>query len=153
MSKRGELWIIVDDKTMRGEYRHTIDAKKRMFLPSGFREALGSEVVIAKSTDKCITVYPADAWEAFESKINSLPPIKAKEARRWIYAFSKRTEVDAQGRIAVPQNLCDYAGLEKNIVTIGVGNYAEIWCEATYDEMTANLSASDVENMLIELGM
>jgi cytoskeletal protein CcmA (bactofilin family) len=56
------------------------------------------------------------------------------------------------GNIYVETNT-DYAEFEKNIVTIGVGDYAEIWSEAVYDKMTANLSASDVENILIELGM
>lgn len=153
VERKGGTVVKMDDNMLYGEHRHTIDAKKRLFLPSEFRAPLGSEVVIVRSTDKCITVYPMEAWKKLEEKINNLPPIKAKEVRRWIYGSSKKTEVDAQGRIAIPQNLCDYAGLEKNIVTIGVGDYAEIWSESVYNEMTANLNASDVEDMLIELGM
>ncbi len=153
VEQKGEVVVKMDDNMLYGEHRHTIDAKKRLFLPSEFRAPLGSEVVITKSTDKCITVYPLEAWEQLKDKINSLPPIKAKEARRWIYGSSKKTAVDVQGRIAIPQNLCDYAEFEKNIVTIGVGDYAEIWSEAVYDKMTAGLNASDVENILIELGM
>jgi len=153
VEQKGEVVVKMDDNMLYGEHRHTIDAKKRLFLPSEFRTPLGSEVVIGRSTDKCITVYSMEAWKKQEEKINSLPPIKAKEVRRWIYGSSKKTEVDAQGRIAIPQNLCDYAELEKNIVTIGVGDYAEIWSETVYNEMTASLSASNIENTLIELGM
>lgn len=144
--------VKMDETTMLGEYRHTIDAKKRMFLPSAFRPLLGDEVVISKSTDKCIKVYPIPAWKEYESKINALPPVKAKAVRRWVYAFSKRCEIDAQGRVAIPQNLCEYAELDKNIVTIGAGDYAEIWSEKAYEEMTGALSAADIEGDLIELG-
>ncbi len=152
IERKGGFVSEMDNTGLLGEYKHTIDAKKRIFLPSDFRPFLGNEVVVSKSTDKCINVYPIPEWKKYEEKINALPSVKAKAIKRWVYAYSKRTEVDAQGRIAIPQNLCDYAELEKNIVSVGAGEYAEIWSEKAYAEMTGALSASDIEEDLIALG-
>lgn len=136
-----------------GEYRHTLDAKNRTFLPAKLREALGESIVIARGIDKCITVYPMESWKKFEESVEALPPIKARQVRRWIYGFSQDATVDAQGRIVVPPTFKAYAGLEKNIVSLGVGDHIEIWSEADYEAMVNDMSAKEIEETLIEMGM
>lgn len=151
-----------------GEYRHTLDSKKRTFLPSKLREKLGSEVVIARGVDKCLTLYTMEGWKKFEEKIEELPPIRARSVRRWLYGFSGEVTIDSQGRIAIPKHLVEYAELagkksedekeEKgsavyNIVSVGVGDHIEIWSEQEYENMINTMSAEQVAAALTELGM
>jgi MraZ protein len=136
-----------------GEYRHTMDSKNRIFLPAKIRDRLGDEIVLSKGIDKCVTVYDKKGWEEFVQKIEELPPIKARNVRRWMFASSNEITVDMQGRIAIPQNLKEYADLGKNIVTIGSGNCIEIWNEENYDAMSAQLDSSDIESTLMEMGL
>lgn len=136
-----------------GEYRHTLDAKNRTFLPAKLREALGENIVIARGIDKCVTVYPMESWKKFEESVDALPPIKARQVRRWIYGFAQDTTVDAQGRVVIPPTFKAYAGLEKNIVSIGVGDHIEIWSENDYSAMVNDMSAKEIEETLIEMGM
>lgn len=136
-----------------GEYKHTIDAKSRTFVPAKLREQLGDEIVITIIADKCISVYSRDAWDSFQEKLLALPAIKAKEVRRRIYPFTNEITIDVQGRILIPQNLRERAELEKNIVSIGVGDHVEIWNEDNYMEMQNNISDEEINLTLIELGM
>lgn len=136
-----------------GEFKHTLDAKNRTFLPAKLREALGENIVIARGIDKCITVYPMESWKKFEESIESLPPIKARQVRRWIYGFAQDTVVDTQGRVVIPPSFKAYAELEKNIVSLGVGDHIEIWSETEYEAMVGDMNAKDIEETLIEMGM
>ena len=125
------------------EYNHTIDAKGRLIIPSKFRDALGEEFVISKGMDGCLFVYANDDWNAFEQKLTALPLIN-KEARqfaRFFLAGAAQVELDKQGRILVPASLREFAGLDKDVVLVGVGSRIEIWnkdkwAEAnTFDDM------------------
>jgi len=136
-----------------GEYKHTMDSKNRIFLPAKIRDQLGDEIVISKGIDKCVTIYDKKGWSDFVEKIEELPPIKARSVRRWMFASSNEITVDAQGRIAIPQNLKEYAELGKNVVTVGAGNCIEIWNEESYSAMASQIDSADIENTLIEMGL
>ena len=104
-----------------GEYNHTIDAKGRLIIPARFRELLGEEFILTKGLDGCLSIYPMDAWEAFETKLRALP-LTNKNARtftRFFVAGATNCELDKQGRILVPQTLREFAGLEKEVVLTG----------------------------------
>lgn len=125
------------------EYNHTVDAKGRLIIPSKFREILGEEFVISKGMDGCLFVYANEDWKAFEQKLTSLPLIN-KEARqfaRFFLAGAAQVEVDKQGRILLPANLREFAGLDKDVVLVGVGSRIEIWSKEKWD------NAVDDENM------
>ena len=99
-----------------GEYNHIIDAKGRLIIPARFRELLGEEFILTKGLDGCLSIYPMDAWEAFETKLRALP-LTNKNARtftRFFVAGATNCELDRQGRILVPQTLREFAGLEKD---------------------------------------
>ena len=111
------------------EYNHTLDTKGRLIIPAKFRETLGEECVTSKGMDGCLFVYAGDDWNAFEQKLTSLPLIN-KEARqfaRFFLAGAATVEVDKQGRILLPAHLREFAGLEKDVVLVGVGSRVEIW--------------------------
>ena len=110
---------------MRGEYQHNIDAKGRLIFPIKLREALGEHFVIFKGLDNCINVYSQEKWAAFEQQLAALPS-KARKVQRF-FSANFECEPDAQGRIVLPQRLRKYAGLDKDVVIIGVHDRAEIW--------------------------
>ena len=122
------------------EYNHTVDTKGRLIVPSKFREQLGDEFVVTKGMDGCLFVYANDDWSAFEQKLTSLPLIN-KEARkfaRFFLAGAAQVEVDKQGRILLPANLRQFAGLEKDVVLVGVGSRIEIWSRENWENMDAD---------------
>ena len=131
------------------EYNHTLDTKGRLIIPAKFREVLGEEFVISKGMDGCLFVYANDDWNAFEQKLTSLPLIN-KEARqfaRFFLAGAATVEVDKQGRILLPVVLREYAGIEKDVVSVGVFNRVEIWDKDTFEAQTLGSEMSMEEAM------
>lgn len=142
---------MANEKEFTGEFKHSIDPKNRMFLPSSMREDMGDEIVIVKGIDPCVAVYPIDEWHAFTEKLNQLPEIKVRKVKRTLFASACRTKLDSQGRILLPQNLKTYASLEKNVYVIGVGNHAEIWDEAAWEKENS-INSDEIVETLVELG-
>ncbi len=138
-----------------GEYNHTIDTKGRLIVPSKFREQLGDEFVVTKGMDGCLFVYANEDWSAFEQKLTSLPLIN-KEARkfaRFFLAGAAQVEVDKQGRILLPANLREFAGLEKDVVLVGVGSRIEIWSRENWENMDADSDMDDIAATMESLGL
>jgi len=116
-----------------GEYRHLIDAKGRLFMPSRLLKVLGEPFFISVSSDKCLNVYTLDQWEKLEERFENLPEEEEMERRRKFYSIAQECTPDTQGRVLLTQKLRDYAGLTKNVVIAGAGKYAEIWDAAAWD--------------------
>ena len=137
------------------EYNHTLDTKGRLIIPAKFREVLGEEFVISKGMDGCLFVYANDDWNAFEQKLTSLPLIN-KEARqfaRFFLAGAATVEVDKQGRILLPAALREFAGLEKDVVLVGVGSRVEIWSKERYLENNDFDDMDEIAEHMAELGI
>ena len=137
------------------EYNHTLDTKGRLIIPAKFREILGEEFVISKGMDGCLFVYANDDWNAFEQKLTSLPLIN-KEARqfaRFFLAGAATVEVDKQGRILLPAHLREFAGLEKDVVLVGVGSRVEIWSKERYLENNDFDDMDEIAEHMAELGI
>lgn len=112
-----------------GEYRHTIDTKKRLALPAKFRGELGSTVVVTSEIDNCLVVYPEKEWRERSDKIAKLPfsKVEVRKFSRVVLAGAVAVNLDKLGRILIPDYLKKYAGLKKNIVFCGLNNRLEIW--------------------------
>lgn len=137
------------------EYNHTIDAKGRLIIPSKFREALGEEFVVSKGMDGCLFVYANEDWNAFEQKLTALPLIN-KEARqfaRFFLAGAASVEVDKQGRILLPASLRSFAGLDKDVVLVGVGSRIEIWSKEKWESMSGEENMDDIASAMEALGL
>lgn len=140
-----------------GEYQHSVDPKGRVIVPSKFREGLGERFIITKGLDNCLFVYSLDEWGNLEAKLKTLP-LSSKDARAFIrFFFSGATEceVDKQGRILVPSNLREYAGLEREIYIIGVSTRVEIWDKSKWETYSSddNLSADKIAEKMEQLGI
>jgi len=140
-----------------GEYSHTIDTKGRLSIPARFREELGEQFIATKGLDQSLFVYPIDEWKVLEGKLKQLP-LTNQNARafvRFFFSGATECELDSQGRIRIPVNLREHAGLEKEVIVIGVGTRVEIWsqkvwCEYNSDE---NLSYDEIASKMQELGI
>ena len=129
-----------------GRYNHTIDPKGRLSIPSKYREILGDEFVVSKGMDGCLFVYAEGDWKVFEEKLASLPLIneEARQFARFFLSGAMNVTVDKQGRILMPQDLRDFAGLEKDVVLAGMGGRIEIW---SLDRWNANSSQVDINRI------
>ena len=121
---------------MTGEYQHNLDSKGRLSIPSRLREELGDVFYITLSMDKCLSAYSSENWANFIKKVDSMPYIKQRKMRP-LFAYAARVEMDAQGRVLIPQNLREYAGIKKNVTVVGCNNHAEFWDRASWSEVNA----------------
>ena len=135
-----------------GEYNYNLDAKGRVFVPAKLREDLGESFVLAKSMDKCVAIYSQEMWEKYVAKLNSIPEMRARYIRRFVYSSATEVSADAQGRVVLPQILREHAGLDKELVIIGAGDHAEIWDVATWNSYKDNESLDDMVSTLMEFG-
>ena len=138
-----------DPKMLGGEFRHNLDPKNRIFIPSKLREELGSSFVIAKSLrEKCLVAYSLEEWDKYMAPLNEQNRKLQEKTKRFLNASVADATPDSQGRIVLPKHLVEYAGIEKGIVIVGCYNYAEIWSEEAYDKLRED---EDVEAMIAEL--
>lgn len=140
-----------------GEYMHSIDAKGRIIMPADFRSELGESFVITKGLDNCLFLYAISEWENLSNKLKQLPLAKA-EARafvRFFFSGARRLDCDKQGRFLVPATLRVHAGLQKEVVLIGVSSRIELWDKEEWlrynDEITPAVSGA--AETLADLGI
>ena len=129
-----------------GQFNHTIDAKGRLIIPSKYREELGDNFIISKGYDECLYALDRDSFEEQFEKIKALPQ-SLKETRRLkrFYFDAVEAEYDKQGRVLIPANLRAFAGLEKDVVLLGVGDKVEIWSAERFENMDPSNIEEDAE--------
>lgn len=137
---------------MTGEYQHSIDNKGRLFMPSRLREELGESFTVCKGLGGCLFVYSQENWGKFEEKVNSLPLSQSIQMQRTIFPTAYKCTIDAQGRILLTQKLREYAGVEKNVTVIGLGNHAEIWSTEKWDEVSRGHTEGAMAEAMDSLG-
>jgi MraZ protein len=120
----------------RGINTITIDTKGRLAIPTRYRGALGTEVVVTIDTEEtCLLLYTAAQWQVIEDNLQKLPSFNAAARRiqRLLIGHATDIEVDASGRVLLPTVLRTYAQLEKDVVMIGQGNKFEVWNKELWD--------------------
>lgn len=135
-----------------GEYQHNIDPKGRVFMPAHFRETLGEHFIVTKGLDDCLFVYSLTEWQGVEEKIRSLPLSKARNLQRFFFAGAADVSADKQGRVLLPQNLRDYAGIVKDVMVIGASNRVEIWDKDKWDANCSSITPQSIAEAMDELG-
>ena len=142
---------------LTGEFNHNIDTKGRLIIPSKFREILGEDFVITKGLDGCLFLYPNNEWKIFEEKLRTLP-LTNKNARtftRFFLGSAVDGGYDKQGRVLISQALRSFAGLDKDVVLVGVLDRVEIWDKAKWDENNAVVedNMDDIASQMEDLGI
>jgi len=118
-----------------GEFRNTIDQKNRLSIPAKYRKALSpvndNTFVLTRGFDQCLILYPLDEWKKVEGQLGSLSSIKVRHRNfvRSIVRCAIHVKYDSQGRIAIPENLLQYAKIDSNndVAVIGMIKKIEIW--------------------------
>ncbi|MCL5676149.1 MAG: division/cell wall cluster transcriptional repressor MraZ [Patescibacteria group bacterium] len=113
-----------------GEYQHSLDDRGRLSLPKKMRAELDSvEVVLTRGFESCIFGYQKSTWVSEAQKQLDIPVIeeKGRSLRRYIFSAAVTAELDKLGRILIPANLKEYAGIQSEVVVIGAGDHFEIW--------------------------
>lgn len=130
-----------------GEYRHSVDPKGRIAIPAKFRGKVASGAIITRGLDHCLFVFGAKEWEALAAKLTALPLAQANSRAfaRLMLAGASDAELDAQGRILIPDYLRTYAGITKQAVVAGVMNRMEIWDAEAWDTYKAKTESSSDE--------
>lgn len=125
----------------RGFSTVSIDNKGRLAIPSRFRERLagvagGSLVLTLNPLDHCLWIYPYSDWELIEKKLAELSDFdkQSRRTKQMMRGYASDCQLDSQGRILIPQELRDYAQLQKSAVILGQGNKFEIWNQKSWEE-------------------
>jgi MraZ protein len=144
----------------RGHYRHTIDTKGRLSIPSRFRDVLaeaGGDHLVIVPSNKGLDVYPLRAWEDLEARVAALPSLDP-DVHQFRYTYLSRGQdvmIDLQGRIQISSDYRERAGLLKDVVIIGMQTTFEVWNAERwahfereqaggFDELRARLAAKGV---------
>jgi len=121
----------------QGRSSHTIDPKGRLIVPVKLRRELGGLFYITVGMDKCLDIYPKEEWDALSAKARELPTTEpaVRKFIRKIFGNAVECEPDGQWRVAIPANLREYAGIEKELFIIGVNSKLEIWSKGSWEQM------------------
>lgn len=157
MNNISYLLIPSSHRMLIGEYIHSIDDKKRVALPARFRTELGKKVVLTRGLDNCLFVYSEPEWHTFATKLAdmSVGGADSRAFNRFILGGAIETDVDASGRILIPDFLRTFAGLDERVVIAGVMSRVEIWNEDSWRSYTSQveLQADRLAEKLGEIGM
>lgn len=117
-----------------GEYRHTIDTKKRLSLPAKFRKEVGKRMVITRGFDNCLYIYPLKEWQGVAEKLRTLSMGQAdtRGFTRFMLSGAVDVTLDALGRVLIPDFLKEFGGLTSKVVVVGVGDHVEVWDEKAW---------------------
>ena len=142
---------------LMGKYLNSIDIKFRMIVPAKFRDKLEYKCVLTKGIDHCLYIYPMDEWEVLMEKLSSLP-MSDPDARAFVrhfYANAVECDIDKQGRITLSQELREWAGIKRDLVTLGLLNRIEIWSIDSWEDTDnkTELDHSDFAKKMIEYGI
>ena len=140
-----------------GEYEATLDSKGRFLLPAGLKKQIpegeNNQFVINRGFEKCLSLFPIQSWEPiFQeiSKLNDFDP-KVRAFRRYFLNGATGMELDSAGRLLVPPNLKEYAGLEKDIVLVSAVNKIEIWDKSKYQQFFETFSPDSFSSLAQEV--
>ena len=137
---------------MKGEYQHTLDAKGRLFIPAKLREELGENAILTKGLDGCLFLFSQEEWGKMEERISQLPYTKSRKMKRYLISSAADVATDKQGRISIPQNLRENAGLTKDVTIIGVLDRAEIWDSERWNAYNDELDSEDIAETMEDIG-
>src|SRR3989338_1008332 len=144
----------------RGRYSHSIDSKGRLSIPSKFREVLATsfdERLIVTNFDQCLWAYPALEWQKLEQKVSQLPQFldEVKALQRAFISAAVECPFYKQGRILLPPELREYAGLQEEIVIVGMTKRIEFWAAERWSEIfdSAQKKLESLGSKLADLGL
>lgn len=125
-----------------GQYEHTLDDKGRITLPARFRQLLERGVVITRGPDRCLQVFTGDKWEQIAGNLDGSLSLAGKDSRlytRLMFSGAFDDVPDKQGRVRIPDYLLRFAGIESEVVIVGMNSRLEIWSRERWVEQNTYL--------------
>lgn len=140
----------------RGRYEHTIDPKGRLSIPSRYRDDLAArriDTLVLSEADHCVSAFPLDEWERLEETLRKHSPFSPdrRNIARVIVASAKECPIDRAGRILVPPELREFAGLRKDVIIAGTLDIFEIWSRDRWTDHRQTLLGSSFDEMTRKL--
>jgi MraZ protein len=140
--------------SFRGISSVNLDAKGRMALPVRYREALaelcnGQLVVTIDARARCLLLYPLPTWEVIQAQLDALPNFDelVRGLQRMVIGHATDVELDGSGRLLIPTELREFAGLTKKLKLLGQGGKIEIWSEEEWAKQFDETRAATKENL------
>ncbi len=135
-----------------GRYASRMGAKGRVAVPVKLREYLGDRVIISQGYEKSLLLVSREQWEKLTEFLRGRPVTAGpvRDTERFLFGSAYEAEFDDQGRVVVPQELREFAGLTDEAVFLGVGNRVEIWARETWEKYSKNL-AGEIEKVAEKL--
>jgi MraZ protein len=130
-----------------GEFHCAADRSGRLRIPAEFRAELGGGLTLTRGVERCLFVYPAGEWRRLADKMRKRLPLTSQDARafaRLMFSGALTCAPDRQGRIPLPSNLRQYAGIEEQAVVVGLCTHLEVWSPERWRE---------VRDQMVEEGM
>lgn len=143
----------------RGRFEIKIDPKGRLSLPTAYRQTLPTpEIIVTNSRYRgksCLHVYTLPEWHRLERRIAKLSPLQAdvQAFNRFYLSGGQVMPVDSQNRVLVPQSLRKFAGLESQVVLVGMGTHFEAWSMEAWNEIHEELTRSFEDTMSVVAGL
>ncbi len=140
-----------------GQYKHDLDPKKRLTLPSKWRSTLGKKIVLTNGLDSSLFIFTLKEWNKVAEKLSqtSFGNKNTRDFNRFILANAFETDVDASGRIVIPDTLKEFACLKEKVILAGMYSRVEIWDETTWNNFTNKVrkEADALASSLSEIGI
>ncbi len=129
----------------------TLDGKGRLTVPARWRDllmsAVGGQLMVSKSHVRCLSLFPRPVWDQFEARLNALPA-SADGLRRLYIGSATEVAIDSASRVLLPPELRAWAGLEREVIFMGLGNRFELWDRARYEAHEAAVLEQDMSSQL-----
>ena len=132
-----------------GEYYNTLDSKSRLSIPAKFRKALNPindrTFVLTRGFDNCLLLYPVSEWSKVEEQLSFLSSMKGRHRNfiRSIVRHASYAQYDSQGRILIPENLGEFANIDKDVTVIGVIKKIELWSPNVLEDLDKESQSLD----------
>jgi len=139
-----------------GRAEHALDEKSRLIVPARFRDQLGPHFVLTIGVpDRCLVLFQRETWEAIRERIDARPVKDAsfRSFARLLYGHTEEAACDGQGRLLIPAALRSYAGIEREVVTIGTSTRVEIWAKEKAAQADSQLAPEQTETLAAEIGL
>ena len=136
-----------------GSYTHSLDAKKRVFIPAKFRDELGEEFYITRKFEPYLSVYTADDWAEYVDLISKLPESEALVLQEYLLSNAQKCIPDSNGRIIIDEKLSKHAKITKSIVFAGTGKQIKIWAEEIWNERENNRNLEEIRELMRRYGL
>jgi MraZ protein len=151
VEKSASKWGSVSDSVFQGGAGLFLDGKGRMTVPARHRDILKAvaddKLTVTKHPKRCLLIFPRPAWEAFRAKLLTLP-ISAEDWRRIFIGSAMDVQIDAGSRVLIAPELREWAGLERDVLLLGMGSRFELWDKSRHDAHETSVLAAGMPDVL-----